>query len=150
MIPRATDQASHPMVGLHQVGAEMQNQEKAQNGRPAGRPTGSKQKLPPGHVDISGLADLLGLSAASIPNMEARGDLRIPPRSPLAGIGPHRRAIWRLIDVEANIEALATALRPTQSQPQPAALTWPTDQMPLTTRTIGGRGRPRGTGKFNK
>lgn len=133
---------------------QTQSQNQVANGRAAGRPTGSKQKLPPGHIDIGGLADMLGLAATSIPGMEARGDSRIPPRSPLAGFGSRRRAIWRVIDVTENTEALA-AQRPRRDQPQPAtpaALTWPAwqaDQMPPTTRTTG-RGRPRGTGKNSK
>ena len=117
-----------------------------------GRPSGSKQKLPPGHVGVGGLAALLGVSSASIPAMERRGDPRIPPRSPLAGFGTRRRAIWRVIDVEDNTAALA-ALRPAPQRPGAVAPNafWPAqqDERPAPRRE-GGPGRPRGTGKNRK
>jgi hypothetical protein len=84
--------------------------------------------------------------------MEHRGDPRIPLRSPLAGFGPRRRAIWRVIDVEENTESLA-ALRPAPQRPGAVApnASWPTrqDDRPATRRD-GGPGRRRGSGKFSK
>lgn len=124
------------------------------NSNNRGRPPGSKQKLPPGHVDIEGLADLLGLASASIPGVEARGDPRIPPRSPLAGFGPHRRAIWRRVDVIEHIEALAAQMpRRSPPQPQPMGAAWnQTDQLLAQPNQSSAprRGRPRGTGKNSK
>lgn len=102
--------------------ANHKNAEQNQNRR-RGRPVGSVARIPPGHVDINGLADYLGVSPASIPAMERRGDPIIPPRSPLAGFGKKRRAIWRIVDIQQNIESLAAAR-------QPAAFPAPAEQTP--------------------
>lgn len=95
----------------------MKNQVSA--ARPAGRPLGVKQKIPAGHVGLAGLGDLLGLSPATIPSLESRGDPRIPPRSPLAGSGRKRRAIWRIEDVQEHILTLASQMRAAQAADEP-------------------------------
>jgi hypothetical protein len=133
---------THPVQGVGRGGP-----------RGGGRPSGSKARIPPGHVDLGGLADLLGLSPASIPGIERRGDPIIPPRSPLAGSGVRRRAIWRIVDVEEHIEALAVR-RPAPAVPMNSV--WRLDphlnpQPQLAAATAARRpGRPRGTGKNSK
>ncbi|MBN8744506.1 MAG: hypothetical protein J0I24_09385 [Thiomonas arsenitoxydans] len=137
----------------------MQTQTKNQkNATPArgGRPAGSLARIPVGHVDIKGLGERLGLSPASIPAMERRGDPIIPPRSPLAGFGQKRRAIWRSADVDAHIEALAAA-RPARPAPvEPVTSAWPISQLqpaPAPAAATSGQrrpGRPRGKGNSSK
>lgn len=121
-----------------------------------GRPVGSVAKIPPGHVDINGLVDYSGLSPASIPAMERRGDPIIPPRSPLAGFGQKRRAIWRVADIEKHIESLAAAAlaAPTPAPPEadaaeptpPVSLVWGLATTPAASRRPG---RPRNSSKRN-
>ena len=92
-----------------------------------GRPVGSKARVPTGHVNVVGLAEMLGLSPKSIAAIERRGDPMIPPRSPLAGSGARRRALWRIADVNANIDALAAAAnasRQRRDTDAAAALAW--------------------------
>lgn len=128
---------------------------------------GSLARIPVGHVDINGLAVMLGLSPSTIPALERRGDPMIPPCSPLAGFGERRRAIWRVVDVERHIEALAAA-RPERAAPATAATPAPTPAVPApslnavwgiaasqpaTAAAPAARrkpGRPRGTGKHSK
>ena len=136
---------------------QTQNQNAARAGRGGnrggGRTAGSKAKIPTGHLDIHGLANLMGVKPGCITKMEERGDDRIPPRSPLAG---PRRAIWRICDIEANIEELAAKKRAERDQKraqraasQPSArgdAPHPTPDAHAPRRP----GRPRGTGKFSK
>ncbi|CQR41757.1 MAG: hypothetical protein PHO55_12315 [Thiomonas arsenitoxydans] len=121
-----------------------------------GRPAGSLARIPPGHVNPDGLAGIIGLSPKTIPNLEERGDPRIPPLSPLAGFGAHRRMIWLTSDVLAHIESLRQA-RP-QAGPGAGGITAPTAPAPEapvnSVFTLAGGefkkrrpGRPRKTSK---
>jgi hypothetical protein len=124
----------------------------------SGRPVGSKARVPTGHVNVVGLAEMLGLSPKSIAAIERRGDPMIPPRSPLAGSGARRRALWRIADVNANIDALAAAASASRQRRDTdaaaaSAWTWQGDPAaasgvsPPASRQPGHPGRPRGTGK---
>lgn len=122
-----------------------------------GRPAGSLARIPPGHVNLDGLAGMIGLSPKTIPNLEERGDPRIPPRSPLAGFGAHRRMIWLTSDVLAHVESLRQA-RP-QAGPWAGGITAPTaPEAPVNSvfTLAGGElkkrrpGRPRKTSKTSK
>lgn len=124
-----------------------------------GRPVGSKARVPTGHVNVVGLAEMLGLSPKSIAAIERRGDPMIPPRSPLAGSGARRRALWRIADVNANIDALAAAANASRQRRDTAAAAapvwaWQDDPAaatnsvsPPASRQPGRPGRPRGSGK---
>ena len=111
--------------------------------RRGGRPVGRLSIVPPGHVGVDGLAAMLGVSPASIPGMTARGDPRIPPRSPIAGA----RRIWRICDVEALIGMPVASPPPASSF---AAISVATPAAPKATPDRRKPGRPRGTGKFSK
>ena len=128
-----------------------------------GRPRGSKARIPAGHVTAAGLAEMLGLRESSIAAIEARGDPIIPPRSPIAGSGKHRRQIWRICDIVALTGVAlggevvdATTRPPLAAQPAPApafaAISGPALGLPTSKPSTGRRkpGRPRGTGKFSK